>query len=99
MLLAVLAPLVLVLLAALDADASGEHGGQPLHVHCVVHVVDLSDGVADDAQVAAQLRDHCGDLLRVAQHLHALRVGVVAHPKRPLDLAGELPAHKRDNVL
>lgn len=76
--------------------ARQQQGGQLLHAARVVLQllvqVDFSKRVADDANLAAQLRHQRGDLLGVAQHLDALRVRVVAHHERPLDAAGELPA-------
>ena len=50
------------------------------------------EGVADDAEVPAELADDCGDESRAVQHVHGLRVGVVANGERPLDGGGELSA-------
>lgn len=51
-----------------------------------------------DAQVSLELADQVGDLPRVAEDLHGLRVRVVAEAERTLDGAGELPASKHTHV-
>ena len=76
-----------------------QQSGQLLHAARVVLEllvqVDFAQRVADDANLAAQLRHQRGDLFGVAQHLDALRVRVVAHHERPLDAAGKLPAQQQ----
>lgn len=76
--------------------ARQQQSGQLLHAARVIIKllvqVDFTQRVADDANLAAQLRNQRGDLLRVAQHFDALRVRVVTHHERPLDAAGEFPA-------
>ena len=78
----------------LEVDAPGEEARDPLDVDALVLLMDLAQGVRDDAEVAAQLAHHRRDLLGVGQHLHRLRVRVVAQPERALYLAGELPASR-----
>lgn len=62
--------------------------GDLLYVQRRVSSAYFLQGVVYDAQIAAQLRNHCSYFLLIAQNFHALRVRIVTQPERFLDLLG-----------
>lgn len=60
-----------------------------LHVKIFVHGGDLLQCRGHNAQITAQLADQGRYLLGVAQHLHRLRVRIVPHSERSLDVLGK----------
>lgn len=90
------------------ADEPGlviDGGRRRLHCHChcrllaaAARVFDLLQCVEDDANVAFEIADNVGHLLRVAQDLDRLVVRVVPDRERALDLEREFPVSKKDQT-
>ena len=69
------------------------------HVQVFIHRGHLLQGGRNNAQITAQLTHDGRDLLRIAQHLHRLRVRIVPHTERALNGVRISPVQSDGNAL
>lgn len=72
-------------------EAIVQHVGNTVHIQVLIRGGDLTQGRANDAEIAPQLADHSSDFLGIGQDLDTHGVGIVAHSKGSLDALGKGP--------